>query len=312
MADSKPNFEVKQYLDYAGLQRLWEKISDTYIRKAGIVDNLSKVGSLITNEDDTFIRNETFKTTVESLWEALGDIGAAQGKLADGVTIVQDAETHLISTNLILDHNTSTHEISLITKPDESGNSSIISTIDYTDFYEQAVKDGMLKNVSLVYVPSEGNPATQERPEGTYLKFEWNTDSGIEVIYLCVDDLVPIYSNGDYIKIEHDYGVDGKSDDVKISLDKAVLVADLKAADAFGVDALRLYVEGVEDKVGEIEQAIKKINEEWDVFEQTVADLVDRMELAEQQIVDINEFLKDVPYVRITEDEIDKLDDLES
>jgi hypothetical protein len=90
------------------------------------------------------------------------------------------------------------------------------------------------------------------------------------------------------------------------------LVADLKAADAFGVDALRLYVEGVEDKVGEIEQAIKKINEDWGVLEQTIADLVDRMELAEQQIVDINEFLKDVPYVRITEDEIDKLDDLES
>lgn len=310
MADSKPNLEVKQYLDYAGLQRLWEKISDTYLRKAGIVDNLSKAGALISDEKDTFIRKEIFDEQIALLEEAIGDI--SQGELADGVTIVQDAESRLISTNLILHHNTNTHEISLITKPDESGASSIISTINYSDFYEQAIKDGMLKNVSLVYVPSEGNPETQERPEGTYLKFEWNIDGGNQITYLCVDDLVPIYSNGDYIKIEHDYGVDGKSDDVKISLDKATLVADLKAADTFGVDALRLYVEGVEDKVGQIEQAIKKINEDWAAFEQTIADLVDRMETAEGEITEINEFLENVPYVRITEDEIDKLDDLES
>lgn len=310
MAENKPSFEVKQYLDYAGLQRLWEKISDTYIRKANIVKDLSEAGTLIVNEDDTFIQSGEFKEAIAALEEAIGDVAITQGKLADGDTIIQDPESKLISTNIILDHNVETHEISLITKDNGNG-STVINTISYADFYEEAVKDGILQNVSLVYVPSDGNPTSDGRPEGTYLKFEWNSDSKIAPTYLCVDDLVPIYTNGDYIKIEHDYSVDGKSDDVKISLDKATLVADLNNDDVFGVSALRIYVEGVEDKVGAIEQAIQAINDNWSVLEGNVNSLLDRVGDVENSIGEIITFLEDVPYVRITEDEIDNLDDLE-
>lgn len=310
MAENKPSFEVKQYLDYAGLQRLWEKISDTYIRKANIVKDLSEAGTLIANEDDTFIQSGEFKEAIAALEEAIGDVSTSQGKLADGVTIVQDAESKLISTNIILDHNVSNHEISLITK-DTGNGSTVISTISYEDFYEEAVKDGILQNVSLVYVPSDGNPTADGRPEGTYLKFEWNSDSKIAPTYVCVDDLVPIYSNGDYIKIEHDYSVDGKSDDVKISLDRATLVADLNKDDVFGVGALRTYVEGVEDKVGAVERAIQTINDNWSVLEGNVNSLLERVEDVESSIGEIITFLEDVPYVRITEAEIDNLDNLE-
>lgn len=307
MAENIPNVEVRQYLDYTGLQRLWEKITDTYIRKAGIVDNLSKKGVLISEEKNTFIRKEIFDEQIALLEDAISDIEATQGSLADGVTIVQDAETKLISTNIILDHNTETHEISLITKDTGEG-STVVSTIDYSDFYAEAIKDGMLKNVSLVYV--DGNQTADGRPEGTYLKFEWNTDAGISVTYLCVDDLVPIYSNGDYIKIEHSYDVDGKSDDVKISLDRATLEADLKADDAFGVSALRFYVEGIEDKVSKLEIIVEKINKSWEEFETTLTGILERIGDIEQDIVEINEFLEKVPYVPITSDEIEALDNL--
>ena len=310
MAENKPSFEVKQYLDYAGLQRLWEKISDTYTRKANIVKDLSEVGTLIVNEDDTFIQSGEFNEAVRALYEAIGDVSISQGKLADGDTIVQDPESKLISTNIILDHNVETHEISLITKDNGNG-STVINTISYADFYEEAVKDGILQNVSLVYVPSDGNPTADGRPEGTYLKFEWNSDSKIAPTYICVDDLVPIYTNGDYIKIEHDYSVDGKSDDVKISLDKATLVSDLNKDDVFGVSALRTYVEGVEDKVGAVERAVQAINDKWVTLEGNVNSLLDRVGDVESSIGEIITFLEDVPYVRITEDEIDKLDDLE-
>lgn len=310
MAENKPSFEVKQYLDYAGLQRLWEKISDTYTRKANIVKDLSEVGALIANEDDTFIQSGEFNAAVAELYEAIGDVSISQGKLADGDTIVQDPESKLISTNIILDHNVETHEISLITKDNGNG-STVINTISYADFYEEAVKDGILQNVSLVYVPSDGNPTADGRPEGTYLKFEWNSDSKIAPTYISVDDLVPIYTNGDYIKIEHDYSVDGKSDDVKISLDKATLVSDLNKDDVFGVSALRTYVEGVEDKVGAVERAIQAINDKWATLEGNVNSLLERVGDVESSIGEIITFLEDVPYVRITEDEIDKLDDLE-
>lgn len=310
MAENKPSFEVKQYLDYAGLQRLWEKISDTYIRKANIVKDLSEAGTLIANEDDTFVQSGEFNDAVKALYEAIRDVDTSQGQLADGVTIVQDTESKLISTNIILDHNVSNHEISLITK-DTGNGSTVISTISYEDFYEEAVKDGILQNVSLIYVPSDGNPVEDGRPEGTYLKFEWNSDSKIAPTYICVDDLVPIYSNGDYIKIEHDYSVDGKSDDVKISLDREALVTDLNKDDVFGVGALRTYVEGVEDKVGAVERAIQAINDKWSTLENNVNSLLERVEDVESSIGEIITFLEDVPYVRITEDEIDNLDNLE-
>jgi hypothetical protein len=308
MAENTPNVEVKQYLDYTGLQRLWEKISDTYIRKAGIVDNLAKTGVLISDEKDTFIRKEILDDQIALLEDAISKIENAQSSLADGVTIVQDAETKLISTNIILDHNTETHEISLITRDTGEG-STVVSTIDYSDFYAEAIKDGMLKNVSLVYVSSD-DPTADGHSEGTYLKFEWNTDAGISVTYLCVDDLVPIYSNGNYIKIEHSYDVDGKSDDVKISLDKETLVTDLNADDAFGVSALRFYVEGIEEKVSKLEIVVEKINKSWEEFETTLTGILERIGDIEQDIVEINEFLEKVPYVPITSAEIEDLDNL--
>ena len=104
--------------------------------------------------------------------------------------------------------------------------------------------------------------------------------------------------------------MDGKSDDVKISLDRATLEADLNADDAFGVSALRFYVEGIEDKVSKLEIIVEKINKSWEEFETTLTGILERIGDIEQDIVEINEFLEKVPYVPITSDEIEALDDL--
>ena len=103
MAENTPNIQVKQYLDYQGLQKLWEKISDTYIRKANIVKQLSDVsGGLISDENDLFIRNEVFENQIAILEEAIESIKTEQGSNFDEDTIIkQDGK---LQTNIILEN----------------------------------------------------------------------------------------------------------------------------------------------------------------------------------------------------------------
>lgn len=68
----------------------------------------------------------------------------------------------------------------------------VISTIDASSF----IKDGMVNNVQLIT-----NPYGQA--EGTYIVITFNTDSGLEPIYLNVTQLIDIYVGGNGISIQN-------------------------------------------------------------------------------------------------------------
>lgn len=307
MAENTPNIQVKQYLDYQGLQKLWEKISDTYIRKANIVKQLSDVsGGLISDENDLFIRNEVFENQIAILEEAIESIKTEQGSNFDEDTIIkQDGK---LQTNIILENDEKYHILRLITDKSKGGEGTVISEIDYAKFYEEAVKDGMLKNVSLVYVPSEGNPTAEGREAGTYLKFEFNTDSGTNTIYLNVDDLIDVYEGSDYILIENNLvdGVDGDERRTTITLNRTQLIDDIKNGDLLGINAIIEDVGDIETKIGELERIIDGIDASWKEFGDTLAVLAERMTDAETTISELVEF-KD-SFVRIEESEIEALE----
>lgn len=308
MAENTPNIQVKQYLDYQGLQKLWEKISDTYIRKANIVKQLSDVsGGLISDENDLFIRNEVFENQIAILEEAIESIKTEQGSNFDEDTIIkQDGK---LQTNIILENDIDNHILRLMTDKSKGGEGTVISEIDYKDFYLEAVKDGMLKNVSLVYVPSDGNPVIDgTREAGTYLKFEFNTDSGTNTIYLNVDDLIDVYEGSDYILIENNLvdGVDGEERRTTITLNRAQLIDDIKNGDLLGINAIIEDVGDIETKIGELERIIDGIDASWKEFGDTLAVLAERMTDAETTISELVEF-KD-SFVRIEESEIEALE----
>lgn len=306
MAENAPNIQVRQYLDYQGLQTLWEKISDTYIRKAGIVKQLSDVtGGLIDNENDIFIRNEVFQDQIAILNEAIESIKTEQGSNFDEDTIIKN--NGKLQTNIILAHDEANHIISLITDVENGGKGTVINEISYDNFYKEAVKDGMLKNVSLVYVPSEGNPTTEGREAGTYLKFEFNTDSGLNTIYLNVNDLIDVYEGGDYILIENKIDeVDGETRRTTISFDKAKLIKDIQDGDVLGINAIISDIENLQARVQTLEGTIDTLNKDWEEFGDTLAALAERMTDAEGKITELVEF-KD-SFVRIEDSEIEALE----
>lgn len=306
MAKNAPNIQVRQYLDYQGLQTLWEKISDTYIRKAGIVRQLSDVtGGLIDNENDIFIRNEVFQDQIAILNEAIESIKTEQGSNFDEDTIIKN--NGKLQTNIILAHDEANHTISLITDVENGGKGTVINEISYDNFYKEAVKDGMLKNVSLVYVPSEGNPTTEGREAGTYLKFEFNTDSGLNTIYLNVNDLIDVYEGGDYILIENKIDeADGETRRTTISFDKAKLIKDIQDGDILGINAIISDVENLQARVQTLEGTIDTLNKDWEEFGDTLAALAERMTDAEGKITELVEF-KD-SFVRIEDSEIEALE----
>jgi hypothetical protein len=306
MAENAPNIQVRQYLDYQGLQTLWEKISDTYIRKAGIVKQLSDVtGGLIDNENDIFIRNEVFQDQIAILNEAIESIKTEQGSNFDEDTIIKN--NGKLQTNIILAHDEANHIISLITDVENGGKGTVINEISYDNFYKEAVKDGMLKNVSLVYVPSEGNPTTEGREAGTYLKFEFNTDSGLNTIYLNVNDLIDVYEGGDYILIENKIDeADGETRRTTISFDKAKLIKDIQDGDELGINAIISDVENLQARVQTLEGTIDTLNKDWEEFGDTLAALAERMTDAEGKITELVEF-KD-SFVRIEDSEIEALE----
>lgn len=84
-----------------------------------------------------------------------------------------------------------------------------IATIPATDF----IKDGMLQNVELVELTGQttGGTNPDEKPDGTYLKFTFNTDGDSKVLYVNVTSLIDIYKAGDGLNL-----ADGKTFSVKI------------------------------------------------------------------------------------------------
>ena len=98
-----------------------------------------------------------------------------------------------------------------------------VGTVDATDF----IKDGMLNTAELVDADAEGN-------EGTYLHLAWNTDAGIDDMYIDVASLIKVYTAGDGIDIT-DYVVSVK----KSASSEDYLSVDEDGVAVIGIDDIK-------------------------------------------------------------------------
>ena len=105
---------------------------------------------------------------------------------------------------------------------------------------DKFIKDGMLQSVDLITIPDD-EAATDARPAGKYLKLTWNTDSGLDVTYLNVSELIDIYSlvtgdkvEGTYIDLTAEVSGSGTVADpwkVSVKIDETKLTAALGERD---------------------------------------------------------------------------------
>lgn len=289
------DIKVIKYLDHDGLKALWDKISNTYLRNSNVVDALTTFGEgkIIVTEDGTFIQKGTFDDAVSTLTERIEDVAAAQGTNIDNDTIV-NVEGKL-QTNLLLQNDKDNHVLSIVT-----GAGTSVSTWDYTEFYNEAVKDGILDTVELVVVPSNSEPLGQGREAGTYLKFIFNTSSGKQPLYVNVTDLIDIYEGSAYVKVEKSGGHS------VISLNTADLVSYLKSDEALGITSIITRLEGVEDDIAEVRKLVDKLRESWESINLT--SLQEQILDNKAAIEGIQEYLKTVPNTPITDEEINELE----
>lgn len=106
---------------------------------------------------------------------------------------------------------------------------------------DKFIKDGMLQSVDLITIPNDKEAATEARPAGKYLKLTWNTDSGLDVTYLNVSELIDIYSlatgdkvEGTYIDLTAEVSGSGTVADpwkVSVKIDETKLTAAFGARD---------------------------------------------------------------------------------
>lgn len=290
------DIKVIKYLDHEGLVALWDKISNTYLRNSNVVEALTTFGEgkIIVSEDGTFIQKGTFDGAVTELTERIEEVAAAQGTNIDNDTIVN--KEGILQTNLILQNDKDNHVLSLMTGS-ENGKGTVVSTWDYNDFYQEAVKDGILENVELIVVPDDETIEASGKDAGTYLKFTFNTASGKQPIYVNVTDLIDVYNGSDYISVEKSGGV------ATISLKKAELVADIR--DALGIDSIISRLEGVEGGVAEVKELIKSLQESWESIDLT--GLQEQIADNTARIGEIFEILETVPNTPITIEEIEAL-----
>ena len=106
---------------------------------------------------------------------------------------------------------------------------------------DKFIKDGMLQSVDLITIPNDKEAATEARPAGKYLKLTWNTDSGLDVTYLNVSELIDIYSlvtgdkvEGTYIDLTAEVSGSGTVADpwkVSVKIDETKLTAALGERD---------------------------------------------------------------------------------
>lgn len=190
---------IYKYLDKEGLSSVWSKIKENFATTIEI-DNL----------------NENLTDSLNDIWlkfnEIEGLIGDSAVNSVDDLTI--EANNGKISTALGLNLNTVAGTIELIaTGKSATDENKVLSAFSYAPF----VKDGILESVQLVEVAETPEGSTQA--PGTYLKFTFNTDSGKDVIYVNVSDLLNVYEGSKYISI-----VDNKT----IELNYVQLESDLK------------------------------------------------------------------------------------
>lgn len=293
------NINQIKYLDYNGLQALWTKISDTFLRDSEVVSALTDTASgIITDEGDLFVQSKTLNSAKDELWEKIEEIESAQGTNIDNDTII-NVEGKL-QTNLILQNDKDNHILSLITDTEKNGKGTVVSTWDYTDFYNEAVKDGILDSVSLVTIPNKDENVTGDRPAGTYLKFIFNTSSGKNPIYVNVTELIDVYAGSTYINVTKS----GETSSIEIKTTE--LVEYLKTDEALGITSIISRIEGVEGKYAELEGLINELKTAWEGLD--ISGLQEQIETNTSNITNIQEYLKTVPNTPITDQEINELE----
>lgn len=288
--------DVVKYLDLQGLNALWAKISNTFTRKSDLISSLTEVSEngLITNDGDLFVQ----KSALTAINERIDDLASGQSVKVDGTTITQDA-SGTIKTNLILYDNTENHTLCLATPQTNAEgefDGTVISEWDYSNLYSEAIKNGMIKDVSLVVIPGDESEEDSGQAEGTYLKFEFETSSGdSSPIYVNVSDLIDVYEGSSYIKIT----------DNTVSLDTAQLVTYLKTDEALGITSITTRLDTVEgnitsltDRISSIEETINSLN---------ITELAENVQDLTGKVNNFEEKLKGVPTVAITESEINAL-----
>lgn len=238
---------TRKYLDYDGLQKLWMKINETYLKS-------NSLESTLDNLENPYTRKSYVDTQDEALDTRISQLEAVTGQNIDKDTIINvDGK---MQTNLILDLDPDKKTLRLVTTDTEAEKptaKTIISEIDYSPF----IRDGLLNNISVVVVPSEDNPAVEGRPAGTYLKFEFNTDAGKEAIYLSTDELgIQFYTGSEYITIDSNNVVSINT--VKLDtyledyINRSVKITDIISQ----LQSVQTSVQAIDNRVIEIEKLI--------------------------------------------------------
>ena len=291
------NFTQIKYLSHDGLIALWEKISNTFLRDSEVVSALTTYGEgqIITQEDSVFIQKAKLDEIELALKERMDEIEAAQGTNIDNDTII-NVEGKL-QTNLLLSNDKDKHILSIVTG-DEKGNGTVVSQWDYTEFYNEAVKDGILENVSLIVIPDDEQGTGQDA--GTYLKFIFNTSAGKTPLYVNVTDLIDIYTGSNYIEVVK------SGDSSTINLKTTELVNYLKTDEALGITSLITRLENVESGISRVEQLVQDLQKAWDDLD--ITGLIEQVADNKTNIEAIFEHLKTVPNTPITWEEIDALE----
>lgn len=286
------NMSQIKYLSDKGLSKLWEKISSTFLRDSEVVDALtvSGEGRIITSADEVFVQKKKLDDATSKLSARIEEVAAAQGTNIDGETIIN--KDGVLQTNLILSNDKDNHTLSIITGGEES---TVVSTWDYTEFYQEAVKDGILDSVSLVVIPKD-EATTESRSDGTYLKFVFNTSSGKDPIYVNVTDLIDVYAGSDYISVEKG---DGTS---TISLDTAKLVEHLKGQDIYNVTSLISRVENVESEMLVLKKLVEDLQKAWGELD--ITGLQERVATNAANLNNLTEYVNGLPNTPITDEEI--------
>lgn len=298
------NVEVKKYLDLEGLQALWAKISQTYLRSGSATySNFADFEADYTAFTNSY--NE-YKTSVD---QRISEIEASTSNIMDGDTIVLNDGKY--STNLVLNVDKSRQMVQLITKD----NKTVINEISYADL----VLDGMLDAVSIVTIPSTDEPEVEGRPAGTYMKFVFNLDGGNkQPIYLNVSEFITVYAGSDYITVEDgvislkvaqvEALIDGKIADITSSIQT---IQGNVATLQLSIGELTTAVNDLKNKVTEIDQTVQTYSNRITNIENSVNEFDGRITDVEtattQKFAEYDVKFASVPTERITEEEIDNL-----
>lgn len=168
-------------------------------------------GNVVITQDSNGLKANVDLSSVENLVT-----GVKSGEKVLSLT------SKVLETTLRLDYATSTNKIQLKGIGDE-----VISELDAAPF----IKDGMLQSVDIIKVKESG--VTIDVP---YLKFTFNTDSGISVQRISLSDLIDVYDGANlnlssaYV-VAQTYAAPTSGDSVDVAIGKlAKGVADAIAA----------------------------------------------------------------------------------